>query len=234
MAERAVVENNIPLIELDEISFRYPGQERVLQRLSFSLYEGERIGLVGSNGSGKSTLLHLIMGLVFPDAGTLRLFGKTRSQEEDFRHLRPRMGFVFQNADDQLFSPTVLEDVAFGPLNMGKKPAEALALSRDMLKKLGLEGFEHRLTHKLSGGEKKLVSLATVLVMEPELLLLDEPTTGLDEQTVARMVALLNDLDIGYLVVSHETDFLRAVTKKIYTMDQGRIVSAAAARTPLI
>ncbi len=231
MAEQSGVENSMPLIELDNVCFSYPERDRVLDALSFVLCQGERVGLVGSNGSGKSTLLHLIMGLVLPDAGTLTLFGKKCCREEDFRRFRPRMGFVFQNADDQLFSPTVLEDVAFGPLNMGKKPAEALDLSRDILKTLGLEGFEHRLTHKLSGGEKKLVSLATVLVMKPDLLLLDEPTTGLDERTVSRMVKLLNDLDIGYLVVSHEADFLRAVTGKIYTMEGGRIVPAQPPKT---
>ena len=143
--------------------------------------------------------------------------------EKDFKQARRRLGFVFQNADDQLFSPTVIEDVAFGLLNMGKTPEQALDLSGKMLKSLNLEGFEDRITYKLSGGEKKLVSLATVLVMEPEVLLLDEPTTGLDEQTVERIIAVLNDLDIGYIVVSHEFDFLTQTTRNVFAMKNGQI-----------
>ncbi len=211
------------LIELDQISFSYPGRGRVLDGLDFRLCAGERVGLIGPNGSGKSTFMHLLMGLNKPDSGTLRLFGQTMNGETDFRKARRKLGFVFQNADDQLFSPTVIEDVAFGPLNMGKSPKEAVALSREMLEALNIGDFADRITYKLSGGEKKLVSLATVLVMRPRVLLLDEPTTGLDEQTVDRIIRILNDLSIGYVVVSHEFDFLTRTTTEIHTMKNGRI-----------
>ncbi|MCG8641252.1 MAG: energy-coupling factor ABC transporter ATP-binding protein [Desulfobacterales bacterium] len=211
------------LIDIDNICFAYPGSKMVLNHLSFKLGRGERLGLVGPNGSGKSTFMHLLMGLVKPDAGSIRLFGQSMNSEKDFKQARRRIGFVFQNADDQLFSPTVIEDVAFGLLNMGKSPEEAVELSGNMLKALHLDGFEDRITFKLSGGEKKLVSLATVLVMEPEVLLLDEPTTGLDEQTVARIVEVLSGLDIGYVVVSHEFDFLSRTTNDIFCMENGRI-----------
>jgi cobalt/nickel transport system ATP-binding protein len=133
------------------------------------------------------------------------------------------MGFLFQNADDQLFSPTVLEDVAFGPLNLGKKPKEARDMSLEILRELKLEGFGDRVTHRLSGGEKKLVALATVLVMKPEVLLLDEPTTGLDEDTSIRIIDILNNLDISYVIVSHEYDFLARTTRHIYSMRGGGI-----------
>ncbi len=212
-----------PFIDLDTICFAYPGRGIVLDHLNFCMGKGQRLGLVGSNGSGKSTLMHLIMGLHRPDAGTMRLFGKPMNNEQDFKAARRRMGFVFQNADDQLFSPTVVEDVAFGLLNMGKSPEEAVELSKQMLHSLGLDGFEERITYKLSGGEKKLVSLATVLVMKPDMLLLDEPTTGLDKKTVERIIEVLNELDIGYLVVSHEFDFLARTTTDIYTMTGGQI-----------
>lgn len=228
MAEQFAVKSDDVLLRLEGVSFTYPDQRKVLDNLNFSLRRGERAGLIGPNGSGKSTLLHLIMGLLPPDSGSLHLFGREMKEEKDFREMRQKIGFVFQNADDQLFCPTVLEDVAFGPLNMGKKPEEALALSRDILRFLDLEDFADRVTHRLSGGEKKLVSFATVLVMQPEVLLLDEPTTGLDEKTVSRMIEVLNSLDVGYLVVSHEYDFLRKITTDIFTMKEGHIDYASA------
>jgi cobalt/nickel transport system ATP-binding protein len=218
-----MAESHDILIDLENIRFSYPGREPILHDLCFRLRRGERVGLIGPNGSGKSTLMHLLMGLLKPDSGTIRLFGKTMHAEKDFRGARQQLGFVFQHADDQLFSPTVIEDVAFGLLNMGKSPQEAVAVSRRMLEKLNLKGFEERITYKLSGGEKKLVSLATVLVMAPSVLLLDEPTTGLDEQTVERIVAVLNELDIGYVVVSHEFEFLCRTTGDIYAMRGGQV-----------
>lgn len=223
MAEQRAVAKLDIQVELAGLCFAYPGRQPVLDKLNFILRRGQRIGLIGPNGSGKSTLLHLIMGLLQPRHGIIKLFGREVREEKDFRDIRNQIGFVFQHADDQLFSPTVIEDVAFGLLNMGKKPAEAIELSKRALQSLGLEGFEDRITHKLSGGEKKLVSFATVLVMEPQFLLLDEPTTGLDEETVEKMIAVLNDLDIGYLTVSHEYDFLSKTTDDIYCMKAGRI-----------
>ena len=223
MAESNAFQCDEFLIDLENVSFSYPGQGPVLDRLNFQLRKGERLGLIGPNGSGKSTFMHLLMGLIKPDSGSVRLFGMPMAGEKDFKQARKRLGFVFQNADDQLFSPTVIEDVAFGLLNNGKTPKEAVTLSKKILRALDLEGFEDRITYKLSGGEKKLVSLATVLVMEPEVLLLDEPTTGLDEQTVKRIADLLNELDIGYVVVSHEFDFLAKTTGDIFAMKNGQI-----------
>lgn len=144
------------ILKLKDICFSYPGSERyILDHLSFSIAEGEKVGLIGPNGSGKSTLLHIIMGLLRPDSGYLEVIGQRPETENDFRLIRRKVGLVFQNADDQLFSPTVLEDVAFGPLNMGKSPKEAREMSLRTLKELNLDGFENRITHKLSGGEKK-------------------------------------------------------------------------------
>jgi cobalt/nickel transport system ATP-binding protein len=212
------------MLDLDNISFSYPNVGKILDNLSFQLTKGERAGLIGPNGSGKSTLLNIIMGLLSPESGSIRIFGKPVETEQDFKAARQGIGFLFQNSDDQLFSPTVIEDIAFGPLNMGKTPDEAMAMSLELLKKLQLEKFEDRITYKLSGGEKKLVSLATVLVMEPKMMLLDEPTTGLDPETMERIIGILNDLDITYLIVSHEYDFLTRTTAKIYCMECGTII----------
>ena len=131
---------------------------------------------------------------------------------------------LFQDADDQLFSPTVLEDVAFGPLNLGKSRDEAVAIARRTLSFLELEGFEDRVTYKLSGGEKRLVSLATVLAMEPEVLLLDEPFTGLDAHTKIALIDILNSLELSFILISHEFEFLPKMVNHIYTMEGGRIL----------
>jgi len=215
---------NIMVIQLENVCFSYPNGASVLDSLQFKLRRGEKLGLIGPNGSGKTTFLHIIMGLLKPSSGTVRIFGKLVETEKDFRIVRQKVGFLFQNADDQLFSPTVLEDVAFGPLNLGKKPKEAHKMSLKILKDLNLEGFADRLTHKLSGGEKKLVALATVLVMHPEVLLLDEPTTGLDEDTSKRIIHILNSLNISCIIVSHEYDFLARTTDEIYSIQNGIIV----------
>ncbi len=212
------------LIQLKGIGFSYGDGRAVLNGLDFTLLKGQRVGLIGYNGSGKTTFLHILMGLLKPSAGDVCLFGKTVSKEKDFVEARRRIGFVFQNADDQLFSPTVIEDVAFGPLNQGKTPSEARRLAVETLDKLNLKGFEDRLTHRLSGGEKKLVSLATVLACKPELLLLDEPTTGLDIGTCGRIIEVLNELPITYLIVSHEYDFLVKTTLEIYSIQRGAVI----------
>jgi len=198
-----------PLIELQQVTFAYPGTSRpVFENFDFQFFPGKHVGLVGPNGCGKTTLLHLIMGLLKPQAGRIIIFGQEVKTEKDFRPVRQKVGLLFQNPDDQLFCPTVLEDVAFGPLNQGKSAPEAIALARQTMANLGLEGFEDRVTYKLSGGEKKLVALATVLAMQPQVLLLDEPTAGLDEATKQRLVDILKHLDISCLIVSHERDFL--------------------------
>jgi cobalt/nickel transport system ATP-binding protein len=212
-----------PIIQLEKICFSYPNGRSVLDNLQFEIKQGEKLGLIGPNGSGKTTFLHIIMGLLSASSGTVRIFGKPAETEQDFRGVRQKVGFLFQNADDQLFSPTVLEDVAFGLLNLGKKPREAREMSLKTLKDLNLEGFEERVTHRLSGGEKKLVALATVLVMKPDVLLLDEPTTGLDEDTSKSIIDILNGLGISYVIVSHEYDFLARTTRDIYSMQGGKI-----------
>ena len=211
------------IFNLSKIRYGYPGGPLVLNDLDFHLHVGDRIGLVAPNGSGKTTLFHIIMGLLKPISGSVEAFGQAREAEADFIEVRRRIGLLFQDADDQLFSPTVLEDVAFGPLNLGKSREEAVTVARKTLDFLGLDGFEDRVTYKLSGGEKRLVSLATVLAMEPEVLLLDEPSTGLDSATKDKLIDILNGLELSFVLISHEFDFLSKTTGHIYTMDGGRI-----------
>ena len=212
-----------PLIRLNNISFGYPGEGVVLDHVNLTIRRGERIGLVGPNGSGKTTLFHIVMGLLKPMAGSIEIFGKEIRTDKEFKEIYKKVGLLFQDADDQLFCPTVLEDVAFGPLNLGKSKDEAKRVARKTLAKLGIADFEPRITHRLSGGEKRLVALATVLAMEPEVLLLDEPSTGLDEKTKNILIDVLNRLDLSYILISHESEFMSKVTDVMFMMEKGKI-----------
>ncbi|MFV9645696.1 MAG: energy-coupling factor ABC transporter ATP-binding protein [Desulfobacterales bacterium] len=216
--------NNL-IINLQDISFSYPGSPPVLDKLSLKFFRYDRIGLMGPNGSGKTTLFYIIMGLLKHTSGSMEIFGKPVTKEKEFDEARRKIGLLFQDADDQLFSPTVLEDVAFGPLNLGMSRDEAVDIAKKTLKSLDLIGFEDRITYKLSGGEKRLVSLATILAMEPEVLLLDEPTAGLDDKTKAKLMGILSNLDLSFILISHEIDFLFEITDSIYIMENKRIVS---------
>jgi cobalt/nickel transport system ATP-binding protein len=201
------------LVSLRDIHFSHEGKRSVLAGASLDLFEGQRIGLRGHVGSGKTTILHIIMGLLRPDSGIVEVFGKLREEEKDFREVRGHVGLLFQDPDDQLFCPTVLEDTAFGPLNQGYTRDEALEISMSTLCMLGLETFGERITHHLSGGEKRLVSLATVLAMKPEVLLLDEPLSGLDPRSSERIIEILAGLTQAMIIVSHDRSFLESTTE---------------------
>jgi len=213
------------MIHLRNVRFKYKSQY-ILNGLDLSVAPGDRIGLVGPNGSGKTTLCQIIMGLLPPESGNIEIFGKARVEEQDFQEIRGRIGFLFQDADDQLFCPTVMEDVAFGPLNMGKSPTEAKRIVTSTLASLNLNGFEERITYQLSGGEKRLVSLATVLAMEPDMLILDEPTSGLDEETTERIIHILNESHLTFILISHDREFLERTTNKILKIKNGIIYEA--------
>ncbi len=208
------------MIKLKNIHFCYNSRD-ILRGADFDVLPGDRIGLVGSNGSGKTTLCRIIMGLLTPDSGEIEIFGQIRRKESDFVEVRRGIGFLFQDSDDQLFCPTVLEDVAFGPLNLGRSIPEAKEIASCTLASLGLEGFAERFTYQLSGGEKRLVSLATVLAMEPQMLILDEPTTGLDEVTTERIIQILTSSDLTYVLVSHDSDFLEKTVSKMLRIEDG-------------
>ncbi|QDL93946.1 ABC transporter ATP-binding protein (plasmid) [Paroceanicella profunda] len=192
----------------------------VLREVSMALGPGERLAITGGNGAGKSTLLRTLIGLERPRAGRVLAFGAERRDEAGFREVRRRVGLLFQDADDQLFSPTVLEDVAFGPLNLGLSRGAAEAVARQRLEAFGIGGLGARLTHRLSGGEKRLVALAAVLAMDPEVLLLDEPTNALDEAHAAQMAGLLDTLGCAMILVSHDASLVeRLATRKLALRD---------------
>lgn len=219
-----------PIIALRQAHYAYPlASAPVLDGVDFALCPGQRIGLFGPNGCGKTTLLSMMMGLLPPTGGAVLYQGREMKNEAEFFELRSGVGFLLQHADDQILFPTVLDDVAFGPLNQGLSPAEAAREARAALAFVGLEGFEDRLAHRLSGGEKKLVTLAGVLAMRPKALLLDEPTASLDPDTRHRLVHILEHLDAAVLTVSHDWDFLNLVSSDFYTIEGGRLVKEAAA-----
>jgi cobalt/nickel transport system ATP-binding protein len=219
-----------PLIELAGIRYAYPDHPETLKGTDLTLWDGERLCLIGPNGCGKSTLLKVIVGLLRPQQGRIVAFGRERRDEGDFHEVRRLAGLVFQDADDQLFCPTVAEDVAFGPLNLGKTRAEALAIVEDVLARLDLLALRDRITHKLSGGEKRLVTLACVLAMDPRVLLLDEPTNALDDENTARLLDILMPLPQAMIIVSHDAPFRRKIATRALRFVDGRLVPPAAGR----
>ena len=213
-----------PLVQLQGIRFGFPGHTTPLfNDLEFSLPAQERIGLIGPNGSGKTTLLRVIMGLLAPQHGSVSFSGSPVHTREDWRTLRQHIGFVFQDSDDQLFCPTVLEDVAFGPRNLGLSREHARTRALETLADLELTALAEAMTHTLSGGQKKLVALATVLAMRPQALLLDEPTNDLDHDARNRLIDILERLDTALLIVSHDWDFLDQTTSRLCELHAGQL-----------
>lgn len=211
------------LMETRRLSYRYPRRGEVLNEIDFSLRAGERVALTGPNGAGKTTLLHLLVGLKKAKAGEIHAFGALRREEKEFVEVRARAGFLFQDPDDQLFCPTVLEDVAFGPLNLGKTRDEAMQVAHEALASVGLAGFDERITHQLSGGEKRMVTLASVLAMEPEVLLLDEPSNALDTKARWRLINILQELPQAMVIISHDDDFLEHLANRWVRLEDAKL-----------
>ena len=214
------------LITVNNLHLTFPTERKVLNGVNLSLRTGERLALLGANGAGKSSLLHCLMGLVQSENGEIAILGSRCETESEFRAVRGRVGLLFQDSDDQLFCPTVLEDVMFGPLNLGLSRDEAKVTATHVLSNLGLAGFEDRITYQLSGGEKRLVALATVLAMSPEVLLLDEPTNGLDADVEKRLISILQSLPQAMMIISHDRDFLDQVATRSVRLKDGMIAEA--------
>lgn len=204
------------VFELRNATYSYPGTGPVLKDLSLDLHEGERVVVLGANGSGKSTLLSLLNGLVFPRSGEVRAFGRPLSEqalsEREFgKDFRRKVAFVFQNSDVQLFSSTVWEDIAFGPLQLGLSRSRITEIVEGLLESLRIQDLRDRPPHRLSDGQKKKVAIATSLATEPEVLLLDEPTNGLDPRTQVWLIELLEELSgKGKTIISATHDLAAA------------------------
>lgn len=205
----------------------------VLRGLTLTIGSGQRVGLVGPNGAGKTTLLHLLLGLHRAESGTVRVLGLDAGAKRDVAMIRRRAALVFQNADDQLFSGTVLDDVAFGPLNLGLDDATARHRAMAALGQVGAAETADRISHHLSAGEKRRVALAAVLAMQPELLILDEPTSELDPRGRRAVIALLNALPHTRLVATHDLEFVRESCERVIVLDAGQVAADGAAEVVL-
>lgn len=213
-------------IEVDDLEFSYPDGMPALRGVSLRVDQGEKVALVGPNGAGKSTLLMHLNG-IFRGEGTIRILGRALD-DDSLREVRGLVGVLFPNPDDQLFSPTVLDDVAFGPLYMGLPREEVERRAREALAQVGMAGFEGRMPHRLSMGQKKRVAIATVLAMGTPVLALDEPTANLAPGARRELIELLHALPQTMLVSTHDLAMVSETFSRTVVMDEGRIVADGA------
>ena len=222
------------IFRLRGVTFAYPRRPPSLEEISFEIHQGDRLALLGANGSGKSTLLHLLDGLYFPTAGSLEAFGEPltedRLEKTSFGgRFRREVGFLFQNSDAQLFCPTVEEELAFGPLQMGLSQGEVLERVADTLALLGIERLRGRIPAALSAGEKKRVALASLLTLNPSVLLLDEPTAGLDPRSQSDLLDLLEALHerrVTLVTATHDLAVLPHLAHRVLVLGEGHRVAA--------
>jgi cobalt/nickel transport system ATP-binding protein len=213
------------LLALDDVTIARAGKA-VLTGVDLAVCDGDRLALIGPNGAGKTTLLRTIVGLERPAVGRIRLFGEDCADERQFRRFRPRIGFLFQDSDDQLFCPSVIEDVCFGPLNIGCSEAQSLERAQAALDDLGIGHLADRISHRLSGGEKRLVCLAGLLAMRPDVLMLDEPTNGVDTENGKLLLAALHAFPGAMLLVSHDVAFVSQLATRAMVVRHGRLLPA--------
>ncbi len=211
------------MLNINGLHYQYPGSESGIRGIDFKLGRGEKHGIIGANGAGKSTLLQLITGIIKADRGDIEILD-TPLNRKSLQELRGKTGLLFQSSDDQLFSLTIRDDVCFGPRNMGLTPEEVDRRTEEALIETGIPHLADRAPHTLSGGEKKSAALASILSMDPELLLLDEPTAGLDPRSRRSLSGILNRLDHSMMIVSHDLDFILDSCSKVSILHEGRIV----------
>jgi cobalt/nickel transport system ATP-binding protein len=212
-----------PVVELDALSFSYPDGRKALDNVCLVVREREKVALVGPNGAGKSTLLLHLNGIL-RGQGAVRIMGRSLG-DGNLGMVRSQLGLVFQHPDDQLFSPTVFEDVAFGPLNMDLDEEEVRQRVAWALAQVGMEAFEERMPHHLSLGEKKRIAIATVLAMRPAILALDEPSGELDPRARRALIRLLESLPQTMLVATHDMRLVQELLTRTVVLDGGRIVA---------
>ena len=217
------------MLKVSDISVKYDSSgEYALKDISFTVQRGERIAVIGANGAGKSTLLLALTGVLPCDSGEVAVENIVL-EKKSLRELRKKMGMIFQNPDDQLFMPTVHEDIAFGPRNYGAPEHETETKTDEVLSRLNISHLKERLPHKLSGGEKRLAALAGVLVMEPDLLLMDEPTSFLDPKARRRLIGILETLPQAMIVATHDLDMALDLCQRVILLKEGRVYADAPA-----
>ena len=215
---------SVPTIALSGVGFSYPDGRRALDGVDLHIHPGERVALLGPNGAGKTTLVLHLNGILLPQEGAIEVAGIPVTREH-FVEVRRRVGIVFQDPDDQVFMPTVREDVAFGPANLGLRGAELEARVQAALAAVGMEGRSDRAPHHLSFGERRLVAIATVLAMEPEILVLDEPSANLDPAGRRELAGVLRRLGLTMLMVTHDLPYAYQLCDRAVVMGAGRIAA---------
>jgi cobalt/nickel transport system ATP-binding protein len=211
------------LIRVTNLSYKYPDGQQALKDINLTIYKGDSLALVGPNGAGKSTLILHFNGIIGSNGNVL--FQGKPIDDKNLKRVRSKVGLVFQNPDDQLFSPTVFDDVAFGPINMGYDDEKVRAAVIKALELVGMSGFEKRSPHHLSIGEKKRIAIATVLSMSPDLLVIDEPSSSLDPKGKWDFIEFLKDLAWTKVIVSHDLELVAALCKRMVIMEKGSIVA---------
>lgn len=218
------------MIEFRNVSFSY-GEAPVVENLSFSIRKGENVGLIGANGAGKSTIMKLMLGLI-TGSGEIKVDGLPMNKE-NLGEIRKKIGFVLQDSDNQMFMPTVYEDMIFGPRNYGLSKEETDRRVDAVLAQLGLQDLKHRHNHKISGGEKRMAAIATILAMEPEMILMDEPSTALDPVNRRTVINTINRLPQTKLIASHDLDMILDTCQRVILLSHGTIVADGDAETIL-
>jgi len=222
---------NEPIIVVEDLTYSYPDGTEALRGVSLEVAPGQCVGVIGPNGAGKSTLLLHLNGILRGE-GSVRV-GGLEVTKKNLPEVRRRVGLIFQNSDDQLFMPTVFDDVAFGPLNMGLDEAEVRRRVARALEVVGKAGFEERAPYHLSGGEKRAVAIATVLAMEPQVLVMDEPTSSLDHRSRRSLIELLKGLTITKVLTTHDLELVLELCNRCVLMDEGRVAADGEARSIL-
>jgi cobalt/nickel transport system ATP-binding protein len=211
------------IININNLSFSYPDGRHALENIFLTISRGETVAIIGPNGAGKSTLLQHFNGILHTD-GAVRILGR-KIDEDNLNWVRSKVGLVFQNPDDQLFSPTVFDDVAFGPINMGYSGEKVHEVVKKALEQVGMAGFENRSPHHLSLGEKKRIAIATVLSMDPEILVFDEPTSNLDPRGKWSLIRLFRKLPATKAIATHDLELVRVLCPRTVILNHGRLVA---------
>lgn len=212
------------LVEVKDLRYTYPDGTQALAGVHFRITHGEAVAIVGANGAGKSTLLQHLNGYLWPSSGQVRV-GDYALTKENLQDARRSVGMVFQDPDDQLFMPTVREDVAFGPLNLGMSEEDALQCVTVALRQVGALHLQDRPPHRLSSGEKRAVAIATVLAMSPDVLVLDEPSTGLDPKSRRQLIDWLEDYQHTKIIATHDLDLVLDLCQRTIVLSAGKVLA---------
>ena len=215
------------MIEFENVSFAYEQGSPVIDNLSFTIGDGESVGLIGANGAGKSTIMKLLLGLVTGE-GRIAVDGIDVSRE-NLGKIRHKLGFVLQNSDNQMFMPTVFEDMMFAPLNYMVSREDAEKRVDEVLERLDLQYLKHKYNHKISGGEKRMAAIATILAMEPEAFLMDEPTSALDPYNRRIVINTIRGMEQTKIITSHDLDMIMDTCDRVILLSKGKIVADGSA-----